>query len=516
MSRPAYFVGPWDLNRQLACVPDDPAAGTVVLVESVGKSRALPFHRKKLVLVLSAMRHFARELQDDGYDVEIVRARSYAVGIRRHIERVGATALHALLPREWGMLHQLRDADLGAPVTWHDDGGPGGHFLLPRDAFADWASGRKQLRMDLFYKHLRKQRRILLDDDGKPVGGRWSFDKDNRKKVPKGVTPPPLPTFAPDALTREVMAEVAAWDHGWGAVEGFAWPVTRADAKRALDAFVAERLGLYGDYQDALVTGEPFLWHACISPALNLGLLHPQELLDAALRAWEQQSAPINAVEGFIRQVLGWREFMRGVYWLRMPDLRAANRFDAQMPLPALFWEPERTDMTCVREAVTAVRDHGYAHHIQRLMVLGNLAMLLGVRPLDVSHWFWAGFVDAYEWVELPNVHGMAIAADTAFTTKPYAASGSYIHKQGDHCKRCRYRVKDRTGDDACPFNSLFWDFMVRHREALSANPRIGVLYRSWDRWSASEQDEIRARAASFREAWGPLDHGWTFDDDQC
>ena len=515
MNRPAYFVGPWDLNRDLACVPTDPAQGTVVLVESVGKSR-LSYHRKKLVLVLSAMRHFAEELRADGFSVEVVRARSYAQGIRRHVARVGATEVHALLPREWGLLKQLEAAELGAPVVWHDDGGPGGHFLLPRDAFGNWAEGRKQLRMDLFYKFFRKQRGILLDGDRKPVGGRWSFDQDNRKKVPKGVTPPPLPRFEPDALTQAVMEEVASWDHGWGSVDGFAWPVTRADAKRALDAFVAERLHLYGDYQDALVTGEPFLWHACISPALNLGLLHPQELVDAALRAWDAGTAPINAIEGFIRQVLGWREFMRGVYWHRMPGLREANRFGAEMPLPAFFWEPERTDMLCVREAVSAVRDHGYAHHIQRLMVLGNLAMLLGVRPLDVSHWFWAGFVDAFEWVELPNVHGMAIGADTTFTTKPYAASGSYIHKQGDHCKGCRYNVKKRTGEDACPFNSLFWDFMVKHREALATNPRIAVLYRSWDRWDDEEQQAIRARAATLREAFVPLDHGWTFHDDQA
>lgn len=518
MSRPAWFVGPWDLNRRLACVPDDPSAGTVVLVESVAKSTALPFHRQKLVLVLSAMRHFAAELRDDGFDVEVVRAPTYVEGVAAHVAARGSSEVHALLPREWGLLEALRRADadgaLGAPLTLHDDGGPGGHFLLSRAEFEGWAEGRKTWRMDHFYQWMRKRTGVLLDPAGKPVGGRWSTDSDNRRTPPPGERPPDLPRFEPDPLTRAVMDEVKGWGIGWGRLEGFAWPVTRRDARRALDAFFAQRFARFGDYQDAMVTGAPFLWHACVSPALNLGLLHPQELIDGALRAWDG-GAPLNAVEGFIRQVLGWREFMRGMYWRRMPGLRAANRFDARRPLPRFYWEPDQTDMACVREAVTAVRDHGYAHHIQRLMVLGNLGLLVGVAPPAVSHWFWAAFVDAYEWVELPNVHGMALAADPTFTTKPYAASGSYIHKMSDHCRGCRYDPKARVGEHACPFNSLFWDFMARHRDELSTNPRVGMLYRSWDRWDDDQRQAIRARAGDLIASWGPLEAGWTFHDDQ-
>jgi deoxyribodipyrimidine photolyase-related protein len=517
MTRPAFFVGPCDLDRRLACVPRHPDEGTIVLVESIAKGGALPWHRKKLVLVLSAMRHFAEGLRADGFDVEIRRAPTYAEGIRRHVAERGSSHVIAMVPRDHGLERSLRDADVGAPLVLRDDGGPGGHFLLTRADFAGWAAGRETLRMDTFYRWMRRRLGVLLEG-GKPVGGKWSFDADNRKPA-KGARPPALPTFPPDAITLQVMTEVDGWAKGWGATAGFGWPVTRGQALHALERFIAERLPSFGDFQDALVEGEPFLWHACLAPALNLGLLHPRDLLDAAVRALAQGHAPLNAVEGFVRQVIGWREFIRGVYHHRMPGLRTANRFGADRPLPDLYWDPERTDMACVADAVRNVRDHGYAHHIQRLMVLGNLGLLLGVRPDDLSHWFWAGFVDAHEWVELPNVVGMALAADPTFTTKPYAASGAYIHKMSDHCRGCPYNVKKRVGEDACPFNALFWDFMARHRDDLGRNPRLGMLLRTWDRWSEAERDAIRDRAAAVAHAMqpaaaDPVFGAWTFDDD--
>ncbi|MCO4774241.1 MAG: cryptochrome/photolyase family protein [Deltaproteobacteria bacterium] len=507
----AYFVGPWDLDHRLGCVPQDPSAGSIVLVESVAKSRALPYHRKKLVLVLSAMRHFAQELRADGYDVSIVRAPTYVEGIRRHVRAVHATEVVALAPREWALDKALREADLGAPLRLLDDGGSDGHFLLTRDEFIRWAGGKDTLRMDVFYRWMRRRTGLLMEGK-KPVGGRWSLDAENRKKV-KGERPPALPRYEPDAMTREVMDEVAGWGGGWGEVHGFAWPTTRTDALDALQRFVAERFAKYGDFQDAMVTGEPFLWHACVAPALNLGLLSPGDLLDAAMDAW-REGAPLNAVEGIVRQVLGWREFIRGVYWLRMPGLRDANRFGATRPLPAVYWDETRTEMACVRESVGAVREHGYAHHIQRLMVLGNLALLTGVRPLELSDWFWAGFVDAFEWVQLPNVHGMALAADSTFTTKPYAASGAYVNRMSDYCTGCRYNVKKRHGDDACPFNPLFWSFMARHREELSRNPRIAVLYRSWDRWDAEERLAIEATAQRLFDGLEQAETGWRVERD--
>ena len=519
MSRPAYFVGPWDLNRSLSCVPDSPSDGTVVLVESVGKSRALPYHKKKLVLVLSAARHFAQELREAGYDVHVVRASSYVSGIAKHVVRTGASKVIALEPREFGLDQALRKADaegtLGASLELRPDGGPGGHFLLSRQDFLAWARGRKTLRMDPFYRWQRKETGWLMGPDRKPVGGKWSLDADNRKAA-RGVVPPERPGFEPDALTREVMAEVAQWPGHWGEVDGFRWPVTRSQALTALDGFVTAHLPRFGDYQDAMLADEPWMWHMLISPALNLSLLHPREVCEALLEAHARGTAPLNAVEGALRQVMGWREFIRGVYWARMPQMRSANTLDAHGPLPALYWEPEKSPMRCMRQSAQTVYDHGYAHHIQRLMVLGNFALLAGIEPLEVSHWFWAGFVDAFEWVELPNVHGMALYADDGFTTKPYAASGSYINKMSDYCRDCRFDVKKRVGPGSCPFNSMYWRFMVRHRDRLSLNPRVAAIFRSWDRWPEEHQREIIARAEGFLSSLEPAVHEWTFDDDAC
>ncbi|MEC7241730.1 MAG: cryptochrome/photolyase family protein [Myxococcota bacterium] len=515
--RPAFFVGPCDLNRRHACVPDDPNQGTVVFVESIEKGASLPFHKQKLVLVISALRHFAQELRKEGFEVEIVRAATYVDGIRKHVERHASSSVEALVPRDVGLEKSLRAADFGVPLRLYDDGGEGGHFLLTREEFREWAGEKDTLRMDVFYRWMRRRLNLLMDGK-KPVGGKWSYDADNRKPV-RGQQAPALPRYAPDAITLQVMDEVEQWSDGWGSTEGFGWPVTRADALHALNAFLEERFAHYGDFQDAMVEGERFLWHACISPALNLGLLHPSDLIEGALEAHEKGSAPLNAVEGFIRQVIGWREFIRGVYHLRMPGLREANRFGADQPLPDFFWDPNRTEMACVSDAVRGVQESGYAHHIQRLMVLGNLGLVLGIRPIELSHWFWAGFVDAHEWVELPNVHGMALAADPTFTTKPYAASGAYIHRMSNHCKGCRYKVKEKVGSDSCPFNSLFWDFMVRHRPTLSENPRIGVLYRTWDRWEEPLQNAVRQRADEFRQSLRPAAEDevfgrWRFLDD--
>lgn len=518
MSRPAYFVAPWDLNRDLACVPDDPAAGTVVLVESVAKGSALPYHKHKLVLVLSAMQHFVAGLRAAGYTVDLINAPTYVDGICQHLRAHQSTELRAMRPREWGLAQALERADkdgaFGVPLWLHDDGGVGGHFLLPRDAFGDWARGRKQIRMDQFYRWMRKQTGWLMDDK-RPVGGRWSFDSENRKPA-KNARPPDPVGEAPDAITQAVMQRVAKWSGHWGSVDGFDWLVDRAGALRALDAFLDQRAHHFGDYQDAMLHGRPFMWHARLSAAMNLSLLHPREVIEAALDRYDRGLMPLNACEGFLRQILGWREFIRGAYWHLMPDLRTANLLGAHRPLPDFFWQPERTAMRCVRDSVQSVLTHGYAHHIQRLMVLGNFALLAGLAPLDVSHWFWAGFVDAYEWVELPNVHNMALFADDSLTTKPYAASASYINKMSDYCRACTYRHTQRTGADACPFNHLFWSFMDRHRERLSQNPRVAVLYRTWDRWDPAERDAIRAQSAAFLAGLTPVAHGWRFHDDQC
>ncbi|MCB9682332.1 MAG: cryptochrome/photolyase family protein [Alphaproteobacteria bacterium] len=519
MGRPACFVAPWDLDRRLAVLPAHPDAATVVLVESVAKGRAMPWHRQKLALVLAAQHHYAEALRRDGYDVEIVHAATFVDGVRDHVTRRGSTEVVAMRPREWGLAQALTAEALGVPLTLHDDGGPGGHFLLPREVFARWAAGQgDHLRMDTFYRWMRKRTGWLMEG-ARPTGGQWSFDADNRKPPPADLRPPPPRGHALDPLTARVVARVRDWPGLWGSVDGFSWPVTRQAALAELDDFVTHRLARFGDYQDAMLDGEPWMWHGRLSAAMNLSLLHPDEVARAAVDAWKVGAAPLPAVEGVVRQVIGWREFIRGVYWLRMPALRDANLLDAQAPLPDAYWDPDATDLRCVAEAVRAVRDHGYAHHIQRLMVLGNLALLLGVRPDHISHWFWAGFVDAYEWVELPNVVGMAVYADDTFTTKPYAASANYLRRMGDHCGACRYDPGTRHGDDACPFNPLFWQFMVRHRARLSANPRLRALYGTWDRKDAAEQQAVLATAEAAATRLRPAEPArwaWTFDDDAC
>ena len=508
---------PWDLDRRLACCPAAPEDGPVVLIESVARSRAMPFHRQKLSLVLAAQRHFAAGLRAEGFDVLLLRAPTYAEGLARAVRQTGAGQVVALEPPERGVEASLRAAEaagaIGAPVRWLPDGGPGGRFLLSREELRAWAAGRSALRMDHFYSFMRRRLGLLMDGD-KPLGGKWSFDEDNRK-VPRGERPPPPVWFAPDPLTEAAIDEVESWGIGWGAARPFGWPVTRAQALEALRRFIDERLPRFGDFEDAMVEGQPVLWHAALSPALNLGLLSPGECVAAAVEAHAAGRAPLNAVEGFVRQVIGWREFIRAIYVLRMPELRAANALGAHAPLPAAFWRPAAADMACLRAALQGVHDRGYAHHIQRLMVLGQLGLLLGVEPLALSRWFFAAFVDAFEWVELPNVHGMALFAETSFTTKPYAASGAYINRMSNHCAGCRYDVKQRTGPEACPFNALYWSFLAQHRERFGRHPRIGALYRNYDRFGEAEQRAIAETAAATRARLlsepGPA---WRFDDD--
>ena len=519
MAKALYFVGPWDLNPSFPCVPKAPDEGSIVLVESLAKGATLPYHRKKLVLVLSALHHFAEELREEGFDVHVVRAPTYLEGIAAQAKRLGAREIVAMQPREWGLHQQMiqaqKDKVFGVPLRLCEDGGSEDlPFLISRADFATWAKGKKQLRLDQFYAWMRKRSGWLMAGS-EPLGGRFSFDSDNRQRV-RDEIPPPRPHYPPDETTRAIMERVATWKGRWGEVEGFDWPVTREQALAELDDFLRARAVGFGPFQDAMVEGDPFLWHSRLSSSLNLGLLTPHEVCKRALDAFAAGRMPIASAEGFLRQIMGWREYVRGAYWQRMPQMRHANQLEAHRPLPRFYWEPEQSEMACMRDSVKQVHDHGYAHHIQRLMVLGNFALLAGIEPIELSHWFWAAFIDAYEWVELPNVHGMALWADAGFTTKPYAASGAYIDRMSDYCKGCPYDVKKRTGPQACPFNPLFWAFLEKHRAKVENNPRIRALYRTWDRWPESERHAIRASAAEVLARLSPSDYPWRFHDDQA
>ena len=510
------FVAPWECSRAVAQLPRTPDDAVVAcFIESVEKGAAMPWHRQKLVLILSAMRHFADSLIAAGYRVDYRRAATYEEGLLAAAQMHGATRVVATEGREWEMARSLERAAAllganGIQLELRDDRG----FMASRDDFTRWSKGKKELRMEFFYREMRRKHGILIEPDGKPTGGEWNFDADNRKAWPKHKPVPERLTFAPDATTRATMARVEKWTGRWGATDGFSLPVTRADAKVMLERFVTERLAEFGPYEDAMQHGHSDLLHSALASSINVGLLHPKEVIARAERAYRDGQASLPSAEGFIRQILGWREYVRGVYWHLMPGLRDANALDAWLPLPLWFWAPDgeagyantgasaSCEMRCLSDTIRAVRDTGRVHHIPRLMVQSNFATLLGVTPAALNRWFWAAFTDAYEWVTLPNVVGMATWGDGGvMASKPYVASGAYINRMSNYCGECRYDVKAKTGDAACPFNVLYWDFIARHRERFANHPRMAMMIRNLDRIDAGELVQIRRAATQFRES---------------
>ena len=371
------------------------------------------------------------------------------------------------------------------------------HFFTTVADFSAHAKGRKTLRLEYFYRELRQRFDILMDQ-GKPVGGQWNFDADNRESFgPQGPgAVPPRACFEPDAITQEVIALVQQrFAHHPGSLESFAWPLTRAQALESLHLFIRDRLPLFGRYEDALWPGEPWLYHSHLSAALNLKLLNAREVVAAAESAYRAGHAPLQSAEGFIRQILGWREYVRGIYWTHMPSYIERNALDAQQNLPAWFWTGD-TDMACLKDAISPTLKHGYAHHIQRLMVTGLYALLLGVHPKQVHEWYLAVYVDAVEWVELPNTLGMSQYGDGGLmASKPYVATGKYIQRMGGPCGSCRYNPALREGDQACPFTTLYWDFLIRHEPLLAQNARMALQVKNVARMSPAQRQAVLLRA---------------------
>lgn len=519
-------VLPWDLDPRLAAFPRGPELGQLLVLETQAKVTALPFHRQKLAMLVSALRHFVQERRAKGFHVEHRVATDYATGIAQFAEWARPQQLHAMQPREWAIDQRFTQLRQTLPLTLHADGGAGGHFLLTREEFRHWASRTPHPRMHEFYVMMRTRFDVLLDG-GRPVGGQWSFDAENRQHA-RDAQVPAIPSLAVDELSRDVMRWVDRVGR-WGTLDGLNWPVTRDQAVTWLNDFTANRLADFGRYEDAIRSDAPVLFHSLLSAPLNLGLLHPREVLDAVLEAYRCGRIPLASAEGFVRQVLGWREFIRGMYWQLMPGLRAANQLEGTMPLPDFFWEPEKATSQCLREALQTVRDTGWAHHIQRLMVICNYATLAGLDPRAVSHWFWAAFVDAYEWVELPNVVGMAMYGTGAFTTKPYVASAAYIKRMSGlpargrgrrevrdraPCARCRFDPDQRTGPNACPYNAMYWDFLMRHRARLESTPRMRNLLRNLDRLGPEEREAVRSTAQAHRASLRPFTPAWPIDED--
>ncbi|MBI1396563.1 MAG: cryptochrome/photolyase family protein [Betaproteobacteria bacterium] len=500
-SRPFALV----LGDQLSL--DNPAiaealahGGSVLMIEAPGEARHVWSHKARIALFLAAMRRFADTLRANGVrvdyiDIDAPIAAPLAERLRGWLARHRPSALVVCEPGEYRVRETLERVcrETATPL----DVRPDTHFIVPTRTFSRWAGSRKQWRMEFFYRDQRRATGILMDGD-EPVGGRWNFDSENRKGFgSKGPAPRPAPVrFTPDPVTAEVIRTVGRLfaDHP-GDLDTFGWPTTREEALRALDDFVEHRLPGFGAHQDAMWGGDPFLSHSLLSPALNLKLLAPREVIDRALERHAAEPVPLASLEGFVRQILGWREFVRGIYWHTMPGLATANHFGHARELPGWFWTGA-TAMNCLRDAVGQTLRYGYAHHIQRLMVIGNFALLAGLAPSAVSDWFLAVYVDAVEWVELPNTAGMALYADGGrFTSKPYVASGAYVDRMSNHCRGCRYSPRERSGERACPITLLYWNFLDANERLLSSNPRTALMARNIVRLGDSDRRSLRREA---------------------
>ncbi len=479
----------------------------VLMAEVASELTYVRHHKQKLVQTLASMRRHGEALAEAGITVRYVRftdpaAADDLVGeVKRALSDQPFERVVMTRSGEWRLeqAFDVLEADLELPFERREDD----RFIASLGEFFDWSRGKSTLTMEFFYREMRKKTGLLMEG-GKPVGGRWNFDKENRRRLPSGLEPPSRVLWGDNATVHELKALVESrFPDNFGTLDDFTWATSHGEAQAIADNFFENCLPRFGDYQDFMRSSDPWLWHGRVSAALNIGFLDPLDLCRRAEREWKEGRAPLNAVEGFIRQILGWREYVRGIYWLKVPEYRQRNALGADRKLPWFYWSAQ-TEMACVRDVVETTRDHAYAHHIQRLMVTGNLAMLLGVHPDEVDDWYMVVYADAYEWVEMPNTRGMATFADGGIVgSKPYAASGAYINRMSDYCSTCRYDVKARVGEDACPFNSLYWDFLMRNEKALRGNRRLGVIYGALDRMDGEERTALRVRATQVKQAFG-------------
>ena len=486
----------------------------LLMLEVAEESKSPASHIQRTVLFLSAMRHHAQALRDDGWDVEYIdlnhrgNTHRFDDEIARQLamKKLNADGLVCIEPGDHRVRGQIEAACERAGVGARFVEDP--HFLTPSEDFEAWARDRKELLMEHFYRWQRKRLGILMDGKD-PVGGEWNYDKDNRKAFKSKPQTPDVPTYSIDEITQQVIKDVRKHLPDLpGKIDSFNWPVTRRQATHALNDFITHRLSDFGTHQDAMWTGESTLNHSLLSAAINLKLLNSREVIDKAIAAYESGDAPINSVEGFVRQIIGWREFIRGVYFTQGPEYASSNALDCHADLPEFYWTGD-TDMRCMREAIGSVLNHSYGHHIERLMVTGNFALLAGVEPKQVNDWYRGMYVDAVDWVTTPNTIGMALHADGGVVgTKPYAASGKYISRMSNYCKHCAFDVNKKTGDDACPFNAMYWAFLYRNRDRLKGNRRMGLVLKNLDRFKKSELTELTVSVEKNREKWGvgPVD----------
>lgn len=492
------------LSHEIASLADIDAQLDVVLIcEVMGEATYVRHHPKKIAFLFAAMRHFAAELEAKGFTVRYVKLTDAAnTGsidgeVRRALAEQLLTRLVATEPGEYRLREVMRSWQTidGVDFEMREDV----RFLASHADFERWAEGKKQLRMEFFYREMRRRYNILMDKDGSPEGGAFNFDRENRKPPPRGLASPRRISHKKSQITRDVLELVRQkFSEHFGRLEPFHFAVTRDEALLELEHFIAMLLPHFGDYQDAMVTGEAYLYHSLLSCYLNAGLLQPLEICRAAERAYRSGAVPLASAEGFIRQILGWREYVRGIYWHAMPDYAKLNCFNAKRPLPEFYWSGE-TEMFCIAEAVRHTHKHAYSHHIQRLMITGNFALLAGLDVEAVCEWYLAVYADAFEWVELPNTLGMALFADGGImASKPYAASGKYISRMSNFCRHCRFDPKETTTENACPFNALYWDFLARNERLLRKNQRLVYTYATWDKMAQDAKELIRKKAAQF------------------
>lgn len=484
----------------------------LLFIESRQTFAKLPYHRHRLMLLLSAMRHFAAEREAEGWEVEYHRlheAPDMRSVLTQHVSIRKPTEILVTAPNnhdERLALNSLTKC-LESPLKIL----PSAHFLCSQEDFEELAHGKKRLLMEIFYREMRRRTGLLMENDGKPTGGDWNYDTENRATLrdwKKAGSPRPktiagmLPRPEQDDITRAVASDIERYyPKAPGNASDFALPVTREESLRWLEDFITKRLPHFGTWQDLMVQGEADMFHSIISPMLNIGLLDPLECAKAAESAHATGRAPLHAVEGFIRQIIGWREFVNGVYWLKMPAYEKVNGLDANRSLPTFFYDG-KTDMNCLHQTLGEVLKGGFNHHIQRLMILGNFLLLAGVNPQEALRWFNEMYIDAHDWVMAANLLGMALHADGGFmATKPYAAGGAYIHKMSNYCEGCSYSPDVKSGPGACPFNLLYWNFYETHRERFANNPRTAMMVRSWMKRSPEDRATIINQSKAFLDS---------------
>ncbi len=483
----------------------DKSTDIVLMAEVHDEATYVLHHKQKLAFVFSAMRHFALSLEQQGFKVDYVKLDDplNTGNLTEELKRaVNKHSPEKIIVVESGELRtdemlQSWQKDLLLPVDILEDG----RFFSTRKEFSDWAGTKKSLRMEFFYRDMRRKTGLLMSGE-EPEGGAWNYDVENRKTLPADKKTPKRTRFEPDEVTLDVIKMVKSRsDNHFGDLEPFGWAVTRDDALEALDHFITVCLPEFGDYQDAMKQNNDFMYHALLSPYLNIGLLTAKEVCERAENAYKAGEAPLNATEGFIRQILGWREYVRGLYFAKMPAYKSTNALDATRKLPAFYWTGE-TDMNCMAQAIQSTKRNAYAHHIQRLMITGNFALIAGISPAEVENWYLLVYIDAYEWVELPNVHGMVMWADGGvMASKPYAASGAYINRMSDYCKHCYYDPKLKIGEKACPFNALYWNFLIQNKNKLKGNPRMAMPYKNLSRMDEEQQTALSQQAQMFLDS---------------